>query len=109
MTETADPVDTATPPIYQWFAGGKWHAAPEVFDDFEPYTGAVFAHVPNCGPYEARAAIAAAADAFPVWVGTTPAEKARLFFKAADIVRRRRGEIAEILARETGSTPMALR
>jgi acyl-CoA reductase-like NAD-dependent aldehyde dehydrogenase len=33
-----------------------------------------------------------------------PAEKAKLFFKAAEIVRRRRVEIAELLARETGST-----
>jgi acyl-CoA reductase-like NAD-dependent aldehyde dehydrogenase len=35
---------------------------------------------------------------------TTPAEKARLFTTAAEIARRRRTEIAEILARETGST-----
>jgi acyl-CoA reductase-like NAD-dependent aldehyde dehydrogenase len=39
-----------------------------------------------------------------LWADTAPAEKARLFFKAAEIVRRRKGEIAEILARETGST-----
>ena len=31
-------------------------------------------------------------------------EKARLFLKAAEIVKRRRSEIAEVLARETGST-----
>jgi hypothetical protein len=40
----------------------------------------------------------------PAWAATPPAEKARLFFKAAEIVRRRRAEIAEALARETGST-----
>ena len=37
-------------------------------------------------------------------VATTPAERARLFFKAAEIVKRRRAEIAQILAQETGST-----
>lgn len=31
-------------------------------------------------------------------------EKARLFFKAAEIVRRRGPQVAAILARETGST-----
>jgi acyl-CoA reductase-like NAD-dependent aldehyde dehydrogenase len=36
--------------------------------------------------------------------GETPAERARLFLKASKIVRRRRSEIAEVLARETGST-----
>jgi len=46
----------------------------------------------------------AAAKAFAGWAETTPAEKARLFLKAAEIVKRRRTEIAEVLARETGST-----
>ena len=32
------------------------------------------------------------------WSQTTPAERARLFFKAAEIVKGRRAEIAEILA-----------
>src|SRR4029079_19549203 len=96
MTETAATVETAARPTYKWFSGGEWHAAPDVFDDYEPYTGDLFAHAPNCGPGEARAAIAAAADAFPAWADTGPQEKARLFFKAAEIVRRRRGETAEI-------------
>jgi acyl-CoA reductase-like NAD-dependent aldehyde dehydrogenase len=89
---------------YQWYADGKWRDAPGVFDDYEPYTGDVYAYAPNCGPEEAKIAIAAANAAFPAWADTPPAEKARLFFKAAEIVRRRRGEIAGILARETGST-----
>jgi acyl-CoA reductase-like NAD-dependent aldehyde dehydrogenase len=89
---------------YQWFANGQWRDAPDLFDDFEPYTGAVYARAPNCGAEEAKAAIAAAHAAFPAWAETPPAEKARLFFGAAAIVRRRREEIAEILARETGST-----
>jgi acyl-CoA reductase-like NAD-dependent aldehyde dehydrogenase len=89
---------------YQWFADGQWRDGPGVFDDFEPYTGAVYAHAPNCGATEAKIAIGAANAAFPAWADTPPVEKARLFFKAAEIVRRRREEIAEILARETGST-----
>jgi len=36
--------------------------------------------------------------------GNYTAEKARLFLKASEIVKRRRREIAEVLARETGST-----
>jgi acyl-CoA reductase-like NAD-dependent aldehyde dehydrogenase len=89
---------------YQWFANGQWFDAPGVFDDFEPYSGAVFAQAPNCGAEEARIAIASANTAFPAWADTPPVEKARLFFKGAEIVRRRRDEVAEILARETGST-----
>ncbi len=106
-TETA-PVRTAGTdmPTYQWYAGGQWRDALDLnlFDDFEPYTGNLFARVPGCGAEEAKIAIAAANDAFPAWAATPPVEKARLFFKAAEIVRRRRGEIAAVLARETGST-----
>jgi acyl-CoA reductase-like NAD-dependent aldehyde dehydrogenase len=89
-----------------WYADGTWHEAdPErVFEDYEPYTGEVYARVADCGPEEAATAVDAAAAAFPGWAATTPAEKARLFFKAAEIVRRRRADIAESLARETGST-----
>jgi acyl-CoA reductase-like NAD-dependent aldehyde dehydrogenase len=50
------------------------------------------------------AAIEAAADAFPAWAETTPAERAQLLQNAANIVKRRRDEIAELSARETGST-----
>ena len=109
MTDTRTaPVRAAVSdvPSYQWYAAGQWRDAPggDLFDDFEPYTGNRYARVPNCGAEEAKLAIDAANDAFPAWADTPPVEKARLFFKAAEIVRRRRGEIAGILARETGST-----
>jgi acyl-CoA reductase-like NAD-dependent aldehyde dehydrogenase len=102
MTDTKTPASET--PTYQWYANGKWRDAPGLFDDFEPYTGAIYARTPNCGAEEAKIAIEAAHAAFPAWAETPPVEKARLFFKAAEIVRRRRSEIAEILARETGST-----
>jgi acyl-CoA reductase-like NAD-dependent aldehyde dehydrogenase len=102
MTDTkASSSDART---YQWYANGKWRDAPSLFEDFEPYAGSVYAHAPDCGAEEAKIAIEAANAAFPAWADTPPVEKARLFFKAAEIVRRRRSEIAEILARETGST-----
>jgi len=81
MTETISPSTTASRSdvrSYQWFADGKWHDAPSLFDDFEPYTGAVYAHAPNCGAAEAKIAIAAANAAFPGWADTPPVEKARL-------------------------------
>jgi acyl-CoA reductase-like NAD-dependent aldehyde dehydrogenase len=91
---------------YQWYAGGEWRDVVngKLFDDFEPYTGKLYARVADCGAEEARFAISAAHEAFVEWADLPPAEKARLFFKAAEIVRRRRTDIAEILARETGST-----
>ena len=76
----------------------------KTFEVHEPYSGKLFARVAAGSRADARVAVDAAAKAFPAWADSTPAEKARLFLKASEIVRRRRDEIANILARETGST-----
>ena len=91
---------------YRYFAGGEWRTAEnhKLFDVFRPYDRGLYARVAAGGRPEAKLAVDAAATAFPAWSQTTPAERARLFFKAAEIVKRRRAEIAEILAVETGST-----
>ena len=91
---------------YQYFVDGQWRAtdAKKAFDVYRPYDRALYARVAAGGKAEAKAAVEAAARAFPAWAETTPAERARLFFKAAEIVKRRRTEIAQILADETGST-----
>ena len=93
-------------PEYRYFAGGEWRAAEnnKLFDVYRPYDRSLYARVAAGGRAEAQAAVEAAANAFPAWSQTTPAERARLFNKAAEIVKRRRAEIAEILAVETGST-----
>src|SRR5882762_9797646 len=91
---------------YRYFAGNQWRKAEgnQVFEVHEPYSGRLFARVAAGTRADARIAVDAAAKAFPAWADSTPAERATLFLKASEIVRRRRTEIAEILARETGST-----
>ena len=91
---------------YSYFAGGQWRktADNQTFEVHEPYTGKPFGRVAAGSRADARVAVDAAAKAFAGWSETTPAEKARLFLKASEIVKRRRSEIAEVLARETGST-----
>src|SRR5882762_7358239 len=89
-----------------YFAGNQWRDAEgkKVFAVHEPYSGRLFARVPAAGRADAHVAVDAAAKAYPEWANTGPTERARLFLKAAEIVKRRRTEIAEYLARETGST-----
>lgn len=91
---------------YGYFAGNEWRNAVnhEIFEVHEPFSGKIFARVASASRADAHAAVDAAAKAFPSWADSTPAERARLFLRSSDIVRRRRTEIAEILARETGST-----
>src|SRR3981189_3722640 len=91
---------------YGYFAGNQWRKAADdqSFEVHEPYSGQLFARVAAGSRADACAAVDAAAKAFPAWADSTPAERAGPFLKASEIVRRRRTEIAEILARETGST-----
>jgi acyl-CoA reductase-like NAD-dependent aldehyde dehydrogenase len=91
---------------YRYFADNQWRSAEgnRTFEVNEPFSGKVYARVASGTRADARFAVDAASRAFVSWSETTPAEKARLFLKAAEIVTRRRAEIANVLARETGST-----
>jgi acyl-CoA reductase-like NAD-dependent aldehyde dehydrogenase len=88
------------------FIGGEWvdGTGGATFDDLDPFTGQVVATVPAGGAADARAAVEAAAEAFPVWSQTPPAERQRIFLQAADALERRQDEVAGWLTRETGCT-----
>jgi acyl-CoA reductase-like NAD-dependent aldehyde dehydrogenase len=88
------------------FIGGEWvdAAAGASFDDLDPFTGDVVARVPAGGRDDARAAVGAADEAFPAWSQSAPAERQRIFLKAADILESRHDEVVGLLARETGCT-----
>jgi acyl-CoA reductase-like NAD-dependent aldehyde dehydrogenase len=103
--KTSTTAVTPTPKVYECFIGGAWDSGcSSTFDDYEPYSGEVFAQAPACGRDEARRAVEAAAAAFPAWAETPAAERARLFLRAAEILERRHDEIVRMLIRETGST-----
>jgi acyl-CoA reductase-like NAD-dependent aldehyde dehydrogenase len=84
--------------------GGQWVDAAEgrTFEDRDPYTGDVVAHVPAGSREDARRAVDAAAAAFPEWSSSPPAQRQHIFLRAADILEGRTEEIVAWLARETG-------
>ena len=86
--------------------GGRWTPAEDgrTFEDADPFTGEVVANVPAGSREDARRAIEAAAAAFPGWSETPPAERQRIFLKAADLLEARQEDVATWLTRETGST-----
>jgi acyl-CoA reductase-like NAD-dependent aldehyde dehydrogenase len=90
----------------QQFIGGEWVDAPggDTFDDLDPFSGDVVAHIPAGGRDDARRAIEAAAAAFPQWSQTPPAERQAVFLKAADRLEARGDDVVSWLARETGCT-----
>ena len=88
------------------YIDGAWVGAAggETFEDRDPFTDEVVANVAAGGPDDAARAIDAAAAAFPAWSQTPPAERQRIFLKAADLLEARRDEVVSMLARETGAT-----
>jgi acyl-CoA reductase-like NAD-dependent aldehyde dehydrogenase len=89
---------------YRQFIAGQWVDAADGgrFDDLNPYTGEVVATAPAGSREDARRAVQAAADAFPAWSQVPPAERQRIFLKAADLLERRGDEVVALLASETG-------
>ena len=89
----------------QFIAGGWTDASGgATFEDRDPFTGDVVAVVPAGGRADAALAVEAAADAFPAWSQSPPAQRQGIFLKAADILESRRDEIVGLLARETGAS-----
>jgi malonate-semialdehyde dehydrogenase (acetylating)/methylmalonate-semialdehyde dehydrogenase len=77
-------------------AGGRFG---EVFD---PATGAVAAHVALGSAEDVRAAVDAAAGAFPAWAATTPLNRARVLFKFKELLARDAEPIARAISAEHG-------
>ena len=71
---------------------------------FDPATGEQSATVAYASADETRAAIAAAADAFPEWAATPPLRRARIMFRFKELVEANIGEVAALVTAEHGKT-----
>ncbi|HVL36074.1 MAG TPA: aldehyde dehydrogenase family protein [Burkholderiales bacterium] len=85
--------------------GGRWQpsATKRLFDDVNPAdTREIVARFAASSEGDARAAVAAAADAFPAWRRTPVGKRARALQAAADYLEANVGAFAEELTREEG-------
>ena len=91
---------------YKLYIGGKWVDAAngKTFEDMNPYTGEVYAHLPAAKREDATRAIEAAKAAFPEWSNTPPNVRRKIFLKAADIMERRQDELVKAMMEEVGGT-----
>ena len=71
-------------------------------DVFNPATGEVAAKAPFASADETRAAIAAAAAAFPAWAATPPLVRARVMFRFKELVEKNIDALAAIITSEHG-------
>ena len=76
--------------------------AGDTFATTNPATGEVLAHIAIDGPQEVDAAVTRALDAQRAWAQRTGAERGRILKRAAELLRQRNDELAELETRDTG-------
>jgi acyl-CoA reductase-like NAD-dependent aldehyde dehydrogenase len=91
---------------YTHYIDGKWTPSGDqaTFGVRNPYDDSLYAQAAAGTATEANLAVTAADLASPAWADLAPARKQELFLRAAEIVERRRDDLARILAEETGSS-----
>jgi len=72
------------------------------FSNLNPATGAEIGSVHVATSSQIEQAIQSAKDGFKVWSNTSPEERAKVLFRAAEILRDRNDEIAKIEVEDTG-------
>lgn len=91
-------------PEQQHYIGGRYlpSASGQTFANVNPATGETLDDVHVAGAAEVEQAIAAAQVGFQVWSAMSGAERGRCLTRAAQILRERNAELAEIEVRDTG-------
>lgn len=86
------------------FIGGEFREprSGRFLDNDEPARGRPFCLVPDSDEHDVNEAVAAAKAAFPAWAATPVAERSRLLFRLAEIIRRDLDELAEAESRDNG-------
>ncbi|MFD9791565.1 aldehyde dehydrogenase [Streptomyces sp. NPDC059070] len=82
---------------------GRRRASATAFTDLSPIDGRPLASIARGAAPEADAAVQAAANAFPDWAATPPAERARLLHAIADGVHKRLDELAQVETADNGA------
>ncbi|WP_431028468.1 aldehyde dehydrogenase family protein [Lysinibacillus sp. LZ02] len=79
---------------------GQWEQAQRTYELTSPYSGEVLAKVAKANSQDVERAIEGAHQAFQTFKKTTAYERAEMLYKVVDIMRKRKQELAEILAKE---------
>src|SRR5437879_1879544 len=86
------------------YIDGEWvHSkTEEKIDVVNPTTERVIGRVPRANREEVKEALEAARDAQPKWEDTPPIKRASFLFKIAQLIRRDKERLAEVLTAEQG-------
>src|SRR2546421_6100591 len=96
---------------YKNIVGGEWvdSASGETMEVVNPATGEAIAEVPRGTKDDAYRAVEAAKKALPEWLETTPAERAEVLLKLADLLDEHAEELAELESQNVGKPLPAAR
>jgi 1-pyrroline dehydrogenase len=86
------------------FVGGEWVDSDGggTMEVLNPSTGEVIAEVVRSTEADANRAVEAAKAALPEWLESTPAERAELLYKLADVIEENADELAAIESKNVG-------
>src|SRR5262245_46218860 len=89
---------SVTTSTYENFVGGDWVGAVEgdTMEVLNPATGETIAEVPSGTQADVDRAVEAASKGLPDWLETTPAERAEILLKLADLVDEHAEELAQL-------------
>ena len=90
--------------VYGNYIGGRWVPARSgaTTEVRNPATGEVLGVVPRSGPEDVADAVEAAARAYPAWRRTPAPRRAEILFRVAELLVRRKEELARLMTQEMG-------
>ena len=88
------------------YIGGAWVGGDETIAVTNPATGRPIATVPNLGGAETEQAVAAAADAQPVWAAKSAKARAQVLRRWFDLMMTHQEDLARLMTAEQGK-PLA--
>jgi malonate-semialdehyde dehydrogenase (acetylating)/methylmalonate-semialdehyde dehydrogenase len=88
----------------KFLAGGVWRESKtsKYMPCYDPSTGAIIAHAPQCTAEEVEDAIHAAAKAFPAWRDTPVAKRTQVLFRMKQLLDEHLEELTHLCAQENG-------
>lgn len=86
----------------QAFVGGRWIDARTTFAVHDPADGREIARVPDMSAGDAAAAVAAAAEAQPLWAARPAHERAAILRRWFDLIRTHEDDLARLISAEQG-------
>jgi malonate-semialdehyde dehydrogenase (acetylating)/methylmalonate-semialdehyde dehydrogenase len=99
-----EPISGERPIRLKYYAGGQWleSKSGKYMPCYNPSTGSLIAHAPQCSAEEVELAIQAAVNAYPAWSNTPVSRRVQVLFNLKSLLDKHQEELTYLLAKEMG-------